>query len=75
MQESFEKAIQYNPDYTDAYYNLGTTFVQMGSKLEAERCYRKALDIDGAHLYSMVSLAMLLHEGHRKDKLDEAEQL
>ena len=65
----------YNPDYTDAYYNLGTSFVQMGSKLEAERCYRRALKIDGGHFYSMVSLAMLLQETHESKQLDEAEQL
>ena len=72
---SFEKAIQYNPDYTDAHFNLGTAYVQFGMKEEAVKCYRRALLLDRHHVYSMMSLAMLLQESNEVDKLLEAKEL
>jgi len=72
---SFEKAIYYNPDYSDAHFNLGTAHVQLGQKTEAEKYFRKALLLDGHHLFSMMSLAFLLHESNEMEKLLEAEEL
>ena len=72
---SFEKALYYNPEYADALFNLGTAHLQLGEKGEAERCYRQALAVDERHLYSMLSLALLLKESSEKKRREEAEVL
>jgi len=54
---------------------LGTAYVQFGMKEEAVKCYRRALLLDRHHVYSMISLAMLLQESNEKDKLLEAKEL
>lgn len=72
---SFEKALHYNPKYTDALFNLGTAHLQLGERGEAERCYRQALALDRHHLYSLLSLALLIKEDKDRRRKEEAEIL
>lgn len=74
-KQSFEKAIHYSPDYTDAHYNLGTAYIQLGQKKQAEMCYRRALSLNRSHIYSLLSLAMLLQESYDREKMEEARDL
>jgi tetratricopeptide (TPR) repeat protein len=39
-----QKAIEINPNYAEAYYNLGTIFLNKGHLSEAMSCYQKALE-------------------------------
>ena len=43
-EASFQKALEYNPDYTEAHNNLGTVLYDMGKTDEALICYQKALE-------------------------------
>lgn len=46
---NFEKAVEINPEYIDALYNLGWMHQFKGEKKEAIECYQKVLDIDDYH--------------------------
>ena len=43
--KSYKKALLLNPNYSEAYYNMGIAFKNMGSHLSAIDCYKKALKI------------------------------
>lgn len=41
--EHYQRAIDLDPDYADAYFNLGNTLADLGRREPAERAYREAL--------------------------------
>jgi tetratricopeptide (TPR) repeat protein len=43
--EMFQKAIEADPNYTEAVYNLGRTYEAMGDTLKAKEKYREALKL------------------------------
>jgi len=43
--KSYKKALELNPNYAEAYYNMGIAFKNMGSHVSAIDCYKKALKI------------------------------
>lgn len=69
---AFEVAIQKNPTKADAYHYLAVVQEQTGQKADAEKNYRKALELDGALEESAINLAAILVEG---GKFDEAAAL
>ena len=72
---AFEKALEYNPEYTDAIYNLANTYMQLGDKENAEKSFRRALSLNRNHKLSLLNLAVLLEEGKGVAKLKESEEL
>ena len=72
---AFEKALEYNPEYTDAVYNLGSTYMQLGDRENAENNFRRALLLDGNHKLSLLNMAVLLEESKGVVKLKEAEDM
>lgn len=48
--EEFQKAIELNPGYADAYHNLANTYTQIGKIEEAIKNYQKAIEF-GPHLW------------------------
>lgn len=64
---SFEVAIQKNPKQADGYHYLGLVDDQLGQKTEAEKNYRKALEIQPDLEESAINLAAILVEGARYD--------
>jgi len=44
--ECFDKAIQINPKYAEAWYNKGTALDFLGKHNKAIECFKKALSID-----------------------------
>jgi tetratricopeptide (TPR) repeat protein len=69
---SFEAAVQKNPKQADAYHYLGLVNDQLGLKAEAEKNYKKALELDPSLEESAINLAAILVEG---GKFDEAASL
>lgn len=69
---AFEAAIQKNPKQADAHHYLGVVEEQLGHKSEAEKSYRKALELKPDLEESAVNLAALLVES---GKFEEAAAL
>ena len=44
--ELFEKAINFNPNYALAHYNLGRSVAIKGDKVEAAKLYQIAMDLN-----------------------------
>ncbi|MCE2507011.1 MAG: tetratricopeptide repeat protein, partial [Nitrosopumilaceae archaeon] len=43
--ECYDKAIELNPDYPEAFYGKGSTFKELKKYKEAIECYDKAIEI------------------------------
>jgi tetratricopeptide (TPR) repeat protein len=56
----YQKALQINPDYTDAHYNLGCALFQKGRMDEAIIQYQKALQIEPDNVEALNNLAWVL---------------
>jgi Tfp pilus assembly protein PilF len=65
---AFEVAIQKNPKQADAYHYLAVVQEQLGQKADAEKNYRKALELDGALEESATNLAALLVDSGKYDE-------
>ncbi len=61
-EESMRKAIEINPDYADAYYNLGIILKDLGKLQEAEISYRKAIKINPDYADAHSNLGTILME-------------
>ena len=73
--QSFEKAVQRDPQNADAYYNMAATYHKLGTSSEnqqylnqAEVLYNECLNRDAGHTDCYRGLAVLLVETNRKDK-------
>ncbi len=44
--ESFQEALRDHPDFTDAYFNLGVTYMKLHQDVEARRALHHALQLD-----------------------------
>jgi tetratricopeptide (TPR) repeat protein len=44
--EAFKQAIRINPDYADAYFNLGVVYVKLGRYTEAIETFKQAIRIN-----------------------------
>jgi len=64
---AFEVAVQKNPKQADAHHYLGLVNDQTGNKAEAERNYRKALELQPDLEESAVNLAAILIETGKYD--------
>lgn len=48
--QCFDKAIEIDPNYSDAYYCKAITFKDMKKYGEAMKCYNKAIELDPKNL-------------------------
>lgn len=69
---AFEVAIQKNAKQADAHHYLGVVNEQTGQKAEAEKNYRRALELDPGLEESAINLSAILVES---SKFDEAASL
>ena len=56
---AFEEALHYNPNYDEAYFNLGLIHLERGDKGKAEQLLRKALSINKDHHRARAQLVAL----------------
>ena len=47
--EYFQKTIEINPNYVDAYYELGLTYAEQGDFDQARECCKKVNELDGPY--------------------------
>ncbi len=70
--ERYRRALEANPDYTAALYNLGIALRESDEFEEAEACFRRVLAIDARDVDALFNLGALLR---RRASLEEAEQV
>ncbi|OUL97084.1 tetratricopeptide repeat protein [Paraburkholderia hospita] len=71
-QTYWRRAIAIQPDYCDAYNNLGVVLKELGRVDEAEACYRNALTISPKHVGAYVNLGRLYAELGRLHESESA---
>ena len=64
-ETSLRSALEINPHYADAYYNLGITLQQLNRPGEAEACYRQALQINPDYAEAHYNLGNTLKDLNR----------
>ena len=60
-EASYRKAIAINPDYAQAYSNLGANLKNLGKFEEAEASYRKAIALDQKYTQAHCNLCLILY--------------
>jgi tetratricopeptide (TPR) repeat protein len=64
---AFHKAIDYQPNYVQAYDNLGAAFAKENKPGEAEAAFRKAIEIKPEHAMAYYNLGNALAEQKKLD--------
>ena len=67
--DSYRKAVDLNPDFTEAHYNLGVALQETGHGDEAIRYYQKAIELDPNYSETYNNLGVLFQE---KSQFDDA---
>ena len=70
--QMLEAALVEDPEFTDAFNNLGNVFKALGRLAEAEQQYRQAIEIDHYHADAHFNLAMVIEIGGRLAEAEEA---
>ena len=65
----YEEAVRLDPQFADAYFNLGTVYERLSDKKRAETCYADALASRYDHDKARINFALLLA---RRNQLAEA---
>ncbi len=60
--DAYRTAIEADPEFTDAYCNLGTVHYNRGERELAQLCYERALSLEPTHVEANFNLANLLEE-------------
>ena len=66
---SFEKALTFRPDFTEAHNNLGNVLRELGRAEDAIASYRQALSLNPDYVQAYCNLGNVLRE---QGKVDEA---
>lgn len=66
----FERAIEEFPEYYEAYHTLGVAYLELGRRAEAEKAFRKSIEVSGeSYAPAYVSLAGMRNT---EEKYEEA---
>jgi DNA-binding transcriptional MerR regulator/lipoprotein NlpI len=60
--DAYTRAIDLDPDFADAYCNLGAVRFNQGQRDESRACFQRAIEIQPAHPEAHLNLATLLEE-------------
>jgi FkbM family methyltransferase len=66
--DAYRRAITIQPNFVDAYINLGTTVLALGRQEEAMTLYRQAIAIDPANIMAQGNLGKALQDMGRVDE-------
>ncbi|HKJ25045.1 MAG TPA: tetratricopeptide repeat protein [Myxococcota bacterium] len=64
---AYRRALEIDPEFTDAHCNLGAVLYNDGRRDEARVCFERALQLDAGHLESNLNLANILEEENRNE--------
>jgi len=70
--ENYQKSITLGDVYPNPHYNLGNTLMELGRVEEAEREYKRALEIDPSFHYATLKLGQMFID---QEKIDDAKKL
>lgn len=56
---SYKKAIELNPNYAEAYFNMASVLRQLGKKNESIKCYQKAININPEYVDAHKNLSAM----------------
>ena len=62
--ESFEKAIELNPKFSEAYNNLGNTKKIINEREQAIACFKKAISLKPENFQALFNLSKVYKEGN-----------
>lgn len=65
--EAYERALEIEPDYADAYCNLGAVRYNQGQRAEARRAFEACLEREADHVEANFNLANVLEEQGEDD--------
>jgi superkiller protein 3 len=65
--DHYQKALQINPNYAEAYNNLGNALFQTGRSNEAIDQYKKALEINPTKINTLENLATIFMQKGQKN--------
>ncbi|HNV25996.1 MAG: TPR repeat-containing protein YrrB [Deltaproteobacteria bacterium ADurb.BinA179] len=72
----FKQAVEFKPDYRDAWLNLGRCHVALQQYSDAVACFRKAIEIDPVTLTNRFLLGFsLMHTGAMDESARELQQV
>ena len=71
----YKQAIELAPEFPEAEYQLGVAFLALNKDTEAEKAFRRSLEIKANWSLPMTSLGALLVNENNKNKFAEAEKL
>ena len=60
--EEFNKALEINPKYANAFYNLAVVYEMLGNYYGAKETYHKVLSINPDHPETITNLKFLLNQ-------------
>jgi tetratricopeptide (TPR) repeat protein len=73
--EYFKRATSAQPDFTEAFYNLGLSYTKLNKPRPAETAYRKAIKLDPGNVDYLNNLGNLLARlGRGKEAVDVFQQ-
>ena len=64
---AYEQAVEIDPEFADAWCNLGTVFYNQERRGRAQECFERTLSIEPQHLEGHLNMAALLEEGGRPE--------
>ena len=66
---SFEKAIELNPNFSEAYNNLGNTKKFLNQPDQAIECFKRAIELKENNLEALFNIASIYQENNRFEDL------
>ena len=66
---SYQKAIEFGPNYVNAHFSLGNIYIEQGKLDEAISEYQKVIEIDPDNAWAHHNLGLVYW---KQDKLDDA---
>ncbi len=66
---SFNKAIELNPNFSEAYNNLGTTKKLINEREEAIICFKKSISLKKNNIEALINLATIYRENNNYEDL------
>ena len=72
LLQAYDKAIEANPKYDDAYYNKGTILFNLGKDEDAIQAYDKAIEANPIYINALLGKSLSLNSLNKKN---DAKQL